>query len=333
MHNRCALEPPARIDTFGFAFPIVGRDKTGGTVQTTNYGQSSVTADGEIVDDREVYQCRQNLPGGGFVAFSSTTDSAWVEASAKRVDGSNVEALSLRDTFESAREAMREAERFVDLAQGARFEASKVIRLDAVADFDDITAMSELLNGLAAVPRMARLKVRRYQDAEANNAESLRVGPKAWNGQAYDKHAETNGEAERGRLRTEYRMHHAQLTGQWAAREGFLMRQVCDVTEDKVQRLTRATFERVSFDREVIGKASMAELVQSCEWLKPQERAQLWCYLTMPGYVSSMHRNTQRKSRAFAAELGVTMAAAEEEMADVFVRLDFDRRTEVVRVA
>jgi hypothetical protein len=149
----------------------------------------------------------------------------------------------------------------------------------------------------------------------------------------YDKHQETKGRAEVGRLRSEFRMHHAQLTSEWAKTEQCLMRHVSDVTEDKVRRLTRASFDRCSFDREVVGKATMAEKVFACTSLKALERNQLWAYLTAPGVAEGMSSNTRRKYRLLAQALGVTMAAAEEEMSDVFVRLDFDRGTEVVRVA
>jgi hypothetical protein len=331
--KRFHSDPPARIDTFGFSIPIFGRDMSGGNVYTSNFGGQSVSDEGELLEDREVTNCRQKLPGGGFVGFSTAHDVAWIEASAKRCGGQNVEALSVTYCKEQMREAMREAQTFVDVGPGTVFDDAKVLRLDAVRDFDEVSAMTELLNGLAAVPRRKLLKVRRWQDAMSNHAESLRVGPGAWAANAYDKHAETKGEAAPGRLRTEFRMRHEQLTNVRARKEGYVMRQVRDVTDEKVQALTRSMFGHVAFDREVVGKAGMAEKVQGCEWLKPQERAQLWCYLTMPGYVASMSAPTARKYRDFAAQLGVTMAAAEEEMAEAFVRLDFDKGTEVRRVA
>ena len=46
-----------------------------------------------------------------------------------------------------------------------------------------------------------------------------------------------------------------------------------------------------------------------------------------------MSRPTVVKYRQLAAELGVTMAAAEEQAADVVVRLDFESGREVLRVA
>lgn len=111
------------------------------------------------------------------------------------------------------------------------------------------------------------------------------------------------------------------------------MRKVCDITEEKVQRMTRSTFRLCAFDREVVGKASMSEKVFGCEWLSAREQAALWAFLTAPTFSGRFHRDTVRKYRRLAESLGVTMAAAEEEMPDVRVSLDFDSGTEVVRVA
>jgi hypothetical protein len=320
----CDAVPPARIDTLAFSFPIFDRDSTGATTSIAHEGTED-----------EVRSSRQKLRNGGFVAFANVHDSAWVEASLpKRLDGQNIEALTVRDALEVARSAMEEATEFVTPTKmGERFELSKLIRLDGVRDFDDVSSISEILNGLAAVPREARLKVRRFQDAQRNNTESLRVGPKSWNAQMYDKHAETGGEAEVGRLRFEVRMRSDQLTDQRAKKEGYLMRQLVDVTEERVGLLTRRSFERVSFDREVVGKASVARKVFGSSLMSPREQSQLWAYLTAPGVAESMAPNTRSKYRRLAAELGVTMAAADTEMADIYARLDFDAGREVVRVA
>jgi len=320
--------PPAAVDTFGFSFDVDEVNYEGGQVFFSGYNSPD-----------EVMTCRQALPGGGFVSTSDARRGngyvrAWVEASMpKRVLDSNVEALGVDEALEAGREAFREATYFVRPVMGQHFENSGIVRLDGVRDFDGVASVNELLNGLAAAPRLSRLKVRRFQDPARSAAESLRVGPKAWNGQLYDKHAETNGEAEEGRLRSEFRMHLDQLTNERAKREGFMMRRVCDVTEEKVQRLTRSTFQLCAFDREVVGKASMSEKVFGCSWLSTKEQAGLWAYLTAPTFAKRFDRKTLRKYRRFAEQLGVTMAAADEEMPDVRVALDFDSGTEVVRVA
>lgn len=320
--------PPAGVDSFGFSFGVDEINYEGGQVFYSGFRSPD-----------EIVTCRQDLPGGGFVSTSSARRGkggvrAWVEASMpKRALGSNVEALGVDEALQAGREAFLEATSFVRPVMGQHFDNSALVRLDGVRDFDGISSVNELLNGLAAAPRLARLKVRRFQDSARNAAESLRVGPKAWNGQLYDKHSESKGEAEEGRLRSEFRMHRDQLMSERAKKDGFMMRLVCDVTEEKVQRLTRSTFALCAFDREVVGKASMADKVFGCEWLSTKERAGLWAYLTAPGFGGRISRTTAGKYRRIAEELGVTMAAADEEMADVRVSLDFDSGTEVVRVA
>jgi hypothetical protein len=77
----------------------------------------------------------------------------------------------------------------------------------------------------------------------------------------------------------------------------------------------------------------MSEKVFGCDWLDTKEKQGLWCMLTAPTFALQFDKKTVRKYRRYAEQLGVTMAAAEEEMADVRVALDFDSGTEVVRVA
>lgn len=263
------------------------------------------------------------------MAFSG--GRAWVEASApKRAGGENVVGLLVPDALEVMREAVEEASLYVTRTQP--FEDAKIVRLDPVRDFDGVTHVPELLDGLAGVPREARHKAKRFADGQKNRAESLRVGPNSFGMQLYDKHVESGGLAPDGRLRFESRLHNEQLTGQWAKGKGFLMREVRHVTEERVQIVTAATFERAAFDREVVGKATVAERVRG-SGLTLAAQARLWAFLTMPGEAEAMHRNVRARYRRLAAELGVTVAAAEDEAADVFVRLDFESGTEVCRVA
>jgi hypothetical protein len=123
------------------------------------------------------------------------------------------------------------------------------------------------------------------------------------------------------------------LESQWAKGIGAVMRTVNDVTEEKVRNLTVESFKRVGFDREVVGKFAVAEAVFGQNGLSHMEQSRLWAYLTAPGMASRMSHSTSLKYRRIAGELGVTMAAAEEEAAEVVVRLDFSTGREVLRVA
>jgi hypothetical protein len=322
--TRWTSDPPAQIDTLGLSWPVEPEfHSIGGRVSIRNFGEPG-----------EATTVSHALPGGGFLALG-IGGKAWGEASLpKRLDGSNVSALSVPDALEVARGLYREARGFCEPRDdGKRFELCEIVRLDAVRDFDGVHHAPELLNGLAAVPRSTTQKVRRWADAERNRAETLRVGPKAWGSTLYDKHAESPRDAEPGRVRYEGRFHREQLASEWARKHRFVMRVIADIEEDKVQALTRTSFERVAFDREVVGRASVAEAVFGCERLSRRMQVELWCFLTAPGFNDKRSRTTVAKYRRLAAELGVTVAAAEEESADVMVRLDFEAGSEVLRVA
>jgi hypothetical protein len=80
--------------------------------------------------------------------------------------------------------------------------------------------------------------------------------------------------------------------------------------------------------------SSIAERVQyETRDLRPVERAQLWAYLTMPGFAADLSPTTERKYRRIAARLGVAVGCVDQAHDAIVVRLDFDRGTEVVRAA
>jgi len=318
--------PRAEIDTMAVAYPVEAAFETkGSTAQVFGFGTAG-----------ESWRYRQMLPGGGFLALGMG-GKAWVEASLpKRVGDENVEALPVVVALEVMRSACEEAAEFCTpdrTRKGHRFEEAKVIRLDPVRDFDGVRHPGALMDGLAGVPRGPREKVRRWSDSERNQAESIRVGPKAWGALLYDKHRESDGKAPEGRLRFEVRLHSDQMTGAWARDLGAIMRCVGDVNEEKVTAIRRGAFERVGYDREVSAMTTISDAVFSCEDVSVRERAVLWAYLTAPGFSASLHRDTERKYRRVAKRLGVTPGAALEEAHKFTVRLDFDGGIEVLGAA
>jgi hypothetical protein len=280
------------------------------------------------------YRYRHKLPGGGFLGLG-VAGKAWLEASLPhRVGTSNVTALPVPIALEALREAYREASSYCEPVTEHVFEESKVVRLDHVRDFDGVEHVPFLLDGLAGIRRDdVRWKVQRHQDAERNRAETLRVGPRAWAGTLYDKHAESPEFASPGRLRAEFRLHSAQLTSIHARNTAGHVRLVADLEQAKLDRFTRAMFERCAFDREVGAAASVAESVRTFDGVSERERSALWAYLTMPGFAASIHPNTERKYRRIAKSLGLAVGALELAESAQVVRLDFDRGTEVLRAA
>jgi hypothetical protein len=80
--------------------------------------------------------------------------------------------------------------------------------------------------------------------------------------------------------------------------------------------------------------SSIAERVQhETRDLRAVERAQLWAYLTMPGFAADLSPTTERKYRRIAQSLGVAVGSLELVEEAVVVRLDYDTGTEVVRAA
>jgi hypothetical protein len=284
--------------------------------------------------DRDV-RFRRKLVGGGFLGLG-VASKAWLECSLpKRVGDDNVEAQPVPVALETLRDAYSEALQFCTVRDGHRFEESKVVRLDGVRDFDGVRHVPQLLDGLASVRRDdKRWKVRRYADAERAMAETVRVGPRAWGGTLYDKHAESPEYAAPGRLRFEARLHHDQLTSVFARQHGGHIGAVADISSEKVGHLTQSMFERCAFNREVSAMASLADTIRTYESISERERAALWAYLTMPGFAGHLDSKTERKYRRIAKALGVACVGDLEQVGDVFnMRLDYHRATEVIERA
>lgn len=323
--------PPAGLDTVGISVPVKDWDDTGCTVSIANHGTPE-----------ECRTFRRKLDGGGFAAWG-IGDVAWLEASLpKRKGEGNVEAVGTTEAIELIAHMHEEASGFLGfdkVRDGHRFEMSKVVRLDLVRDFDGVQSPSFILDGLAQVPVIGRSKRRRFADAERNRAQTLTVGPlKAWAATLYDKHEETLGksyEAPEGRVRFETRLRSDVLTSVFAREHGGHVVQVMDLEEEKLQGLRRGMFERVGFDREVQAMGRLAEVVLAAEGLTDAERRGLWAYLTLAPYGGDLgySRNTERKYRRMAADLGVVMMDPRTEGPNVTVQLDYDRGREVTRVA
>lgn len=309
-----------RLDTVGLAFQIAPDfDTTGATGSVLRMGLPD-----------EAWSYRHRLDGGGFLALG-IGGKGWVEASLpKRKDGENVEAVPVAEGLELLRELVEESAGFC--TREVPFELCEVVRVDAVRDFQGVHHSGELLQGLANTPRPALQKVKLFQDPERCKAETLSVGPNAWKMTGYDKHVESEGVAPAGQLRTETRLHRQQLTSEHARKGDYMMRHVADITGPKVANCHRARFELACFDREVVGVASVASAIRNSDLTDGQKRG-LWCFLTMPGAGELLGRNAVGRYRRLAKELGVTPAAAAEEMPDMRVRLDYETGTEVCRVA
>lgn len=288
------------FDTVGIAAPIDSFNPVGMTHTINAYGTLA-----------ESHRWSRKLEGGGFLS-TGIGNAVWIEASLpKRVDpeGGNITPLDLEGTVKALGDLYLEATEHVAIAPGHHFEESKVIRLDMVRDFTDVHDLSIILNGLARVDQPGRSKVRRFADPARGQAETLRVGPKAWGATLYDKHQETANEPTRapeGSLRFEARLHQPQLRSKFATEHGGNVLVVEDLydRERQLGGLQRAWFERAGFDRQIAPRDTIGEAIRHLE-VSPNIKGSLWAYLTLPGYGNDLHRHTLRKYRSLAADIGV----------------------------
>lgn len=317
----------ATVDTVAIAVPVDDFDRVGMTHTVDGFGTPA-----------ERHRWSRKLDGGGFLA-TGMGHKAWIEASLpKRADpeGENVEALPIPRALEVLEDLYYEAADHLCVSRGHVFDESKVIRVDFVRDFHDVDDIPIVLDGLARVDQPGRSKVRRFADPARGQAETLRVGPKAWGCTLYDKHAETGGRAPRGQLRFEARTHQDQLTSVWARGHGGHVRVVEDLHErgDALATIQRGWFERAGFDRQVAPRDVIGQLIRTCGE-SPRVQAMLWSYLTMPGFGADLSSNTRRKYRTMATDAGVTPAwfHADDTVRPVaqVVGLDYDAGT--LRVA
>jgi hypothetical protein len=318
---------PARLDTLGLTLPI--------TPCFTTRGARVVVA--RLGTTRQAFTYRHLLPGGGFVVLGRG-DVAWVEASLPvRALGDNQEALLLPEALEAARELVREVE---DLCEpnptcgGHRFELYKVARVDLVRDFDGVTSLGYLLDGLHGLPAPGWARKRRETFPGHWGGNSLRVGTRGWGATLYDKHAESEGRAPAGRVRFEAMLRSRPLGGQWAAAHGGPIRVVGDVEEAQLQAMRRAMFERVGFGREVKSMNGVEKAILEAPGLSGAERRQLFVYLTAPELAATLSSGSELKYRRLAQELGIAPGCVEDRPRESGgVRLDYGAGLEVENAA
>lgn len=287
-----------RIDTVGVAFPENVDDFREGTFRR---GQ------------------RVRLSGGGFVA-TGVGGMAWAEASLpNRQKRHNVEGLTLEESHDAIRDLVAEAcevlavDKFevqeIDedgVLTNISVENPKIVRLDLVRDFQlsKPARLGCLLDGLASLPQGGKSKVQRFSDGKSGFAETLRVGPGAWAATLYDKHAESGGLADPGRLRAEFRLRGRQLRSARVNKlAGSLVSQQ-DLSEERCEAIRRAWWDRVGFGSWVGGKQSVWDAL-GVSGLSDREKVFFagWYSARESGHRLEISDKTERKCRAILAEL------------------------------
>jgi hypothetical protein len=288
------------VDTVGVAFPVRG----------TGVRREFRT---EISP-----RTRFALPSGGFLAVGMG-EMAWVEASLpKRSRGENTAGVSIDESRRIIGEMVNEACVFVEPAEqrtittesGLSREVSvdnpRIVRLDLVRDFQlkNPGYLTDILNGLANVPRDGRIKIRRFADGRTGRAETLRVGPASWAATLYDKHAESGGLANKGALRAEFRLRSRQLTGQRAQRVAGALVTVDELDEDRCELFRRDWFERVRFGSWVGSTTNVWSCLEDLQ-LTDRERIFFvgWLQARVDGIDVQISPKTERRYRTVLASL------------------------------
>jgi hypothetical protein len=325
LHKICAFPdrgPRAEVDTVRVTWPATEVEVEGARASVPEWGS-----------DRGVTFSRK-LEGGGMM-FSGVGGVVAFEGSLpKRLGDDNVEPLGLVDATAALRDAFDEVSQFASIE--SRFDHGHVTRLDLVRTFRDVESFPVWAEGVRAVRTGGRVHQFLHSDAQFAGALTVGAGAKtSWSAYAYDKHFESKGLADPGTIRFESRLRSKVLVSKWASNNGGCVDKIVDLDEVKLRSLTRASFGRVGFDREVKSMRAVAELVGESSGLSPRERMAFLGYLWGQAVGVPMgSRNTLAKYERVARNLGVTvpkeLLAADEA---VSISLDFDRGCEVVRAA
>lgn len=264
------------------------------------------------------------LSSGGFLSVG-IGEMAWVEASLpKRSRGENTSGVHIAEARELVQGMVDEASVFVEPAgereimteSGVKsvvsFDNPRIVRLDLVRDFqlEDPSRLSDILNGLANVPRDGRIKVRRFADGRTGRAETLRVGPSSWAATLYDKHVESGGLALRGALRCEFRLRSRQLSGRRAQRIAGALVSLEDMTQDRCEIFRQEWFDRVRFGSWV---GSTTNVWQCLEGYDLSDREKIffvgWLQARKDGVHLEVSSKTERRYRTVLASLGAGNSA------------------------
>ena len=305
------------IDTLRLAFPIQQWRAIPPAVESIDYQGGTTWS-------------KWHLEAGG--SFGAGNGRAWVEASLPvRMMGNNTVALPFCDLYAAIEDLMTEVATIVDFDPAAVTpDKLRVPRVDLVRDFDGVTTPALLIAGLGQNRQPGRSQVLRHSDH--GRAESLTVTMKtSWTATAYDKHRESKGLAPAGRVRFEARLKTRRLQGAWASRHGGPVRVIADMTEEKMEKLARSTFDAVGFGATVMTREEVARRVAE-SGLSGQEQATLVGHLVYQaaGMGSPLSEGSERKYEKIARELGVRL---HPDALQAGMRLDWETGRALLDVA
>jgi len=248
-----------------------------------------------------------NLEGGGRLSMTHRGNAS-VEASLpSRVRGHNGEPLEVADMAAAIDDLMTEVQTYLRLQPGNLC----VARLDLPRDFYGVSDISSQLRGFAFDFLGNRLPGRSLY--MKGGIETLAVTIKSsYLLRLYDKSLEARGAVEPGRLRYEPQIRRAKLTSVWSEQRDCTIRTVEDVSQRKVNDLSRALFHEAGFDLAVLTRdAAVRRVLQDPNVKKGTEEMTLLGYLLLQaaGAPVRASRNTMNKYEELAQMLGIRLGS------------------------
>lgn len=281
------------------------------------------------------HKYRRVMPSGASL-MHGVGSVAKIEASVPKRHG-EWRPFSVDEAWPVLHELWLEACEYLTLKPGQSLDSARLSRLDCTRDLAGVLDIGAALDAFASRPLDQRWKKRRYADAEANSAQTYRVGPKAWSHVAYDKEAETLGRAPEGTLRLESRVTRDLMASQEVIDAGAAMHRVGDLEADRVDTLSRLVIGRTGMDQRVAAMDQVAKAIRAHPLLSERERVTCLGYAVeiSLGGQPSLSDNASRKYRRVLEDLGVTpQAGCLEALNGAYsMYLDLDRGEAVYEAA
>lgn len=323
--------PPGRagLDTVAFLLDHEGAREDGSSESPVRVDERRAGGMGSE------YRYMRWMPSGARLSWGVGT-VARVEASVAKHAG-QWQALAVDHAWPVLWELWLEACEYVKPVRGETLDGCRLTRLDCTRDVGGVLDVGQALDAFASRPLDQRWKKRRYADADANSAQTYRVGPRAWSHVGYDKAAETAGKAPEGTLRLETRATRDLLHSGPVVDAGAAMGRVADLDADRVDTLSRLIVSRTGMDQKVAAMDQVARSIMAHPLLSDRERMACLGYAASVslGMSPPVSKNSATKYRRVLEDLGVTPAAGcLEGSEDLYAMwLDLDRDEAVYSAA
>jgi hypothetical protein len=205
-----------------------------------------------------------------------------------------------------------------------------VSRVDLAHDFYGITDIAAVLRCLHRIPQRRGVDRDLHSDGGGPVAETLTVSTDtAYRVNLYNKDSESGTDRPAGHLRFEAQLRRPRLQkGGYIRRCGGPVEVVADLTDGIMERMAKAMFEELHFDRVLIPHSQLADRIDKIDNLSDRDKVALAGHLLWleAGRRPPTSDRTFGKFEALANRCGISSAGDDLE---VPLRLDWDSATEI----